>query len=192
MCQTEIREAHNRLAWILLLSLLLLLAMPASVQSQEITGNARQVVVSIPDRKLAVLENHKVVRIFPVSVGARTSPSPGGSFRIVTRVVNPTYYRPHAVIPPGPDNPVGPRWVGLSRKGYGIHGTNQPQSIGKAASHGCIRLQNKDVEELFSLVEVGDEVEIHDQRDFETTQLFGDEVVWTAVHSELSSAAGGQ
>lgn len=194
MRRPEIRKPHVRLIWILLLSLALMLVLPDSVQSQTNTEVApdRHVLVSIPDRKLAVLENGKVIRIFPVSVGARTSPSPGGSFRIVTRIVNPTYYHPHVVIPPGPDNPVGPRWVGLSRKGYGIHGTNDPQSIGRAASHGCIRLRNKDVEELFSLVRIGGTVEIRAQRDSETSQLFGGEVVWTAVRTEMSSAAGGQ
>jgi lipoprotein-anchoring transpeptidase ErfK/SrfK len=64
------------------------------------------------------------------------------------------------VVPPGKWNPLGTRWLGLSRKGYGIHGTNAPKSIGKAASHGCIRLRNSDIEELFDLVSVGDAVEL--------------------------------
>ena len=63
--------------------------------------------------------------------------------------------------------------MGLSVKGYGIHGTNEPKSIGKAASHGCIRLRNKDVEELFGLVRVGDEVELLGQADANLIALFG-------------------
>ena len=67
------------------------------------------------------------------------------------------------VIPPGKANPLGTRWIGLSRKGYGIHGTNNPRSIGRRASHGCIRMRNRDVEELFEMVAVGDRVEISER-----------------------------
>lgn len=135
----------------------------------------RRVVVSIPDRKLAIIENDSVVRIFPVAVGAGVSPSPTGEFQIVNRLANPTYYHPGTVIPPGDSNPIGTRWVGLNKKGYGIHGTNAPKSIGKASSHGCIRLRNSDIEQFFPLVGVGDTVEIRGQRDAETASLFGGE-----------------
>jgi lipoprotein-anchoring transpeptidase ErfK/SrfK len=64
------------------------------------------------------------------------------------------------VVPPGKGNPLGTRWIGISKKGYGIHGTNSPKSIGRAASLGCIRLRNEDVEELFEMVSVGDAVEL--------------------------------
>ena len=62
---------------------------------------------------------------------------------------------------------------GLIEKGYGIHGTNVPQSIGKSASHGCIRMAKRDLEELFSLVKAGDEVEIRGERDAQTAAIFG-------------------
>ena len=64
--------------------------------------------------------------------------------------------------------------MGLSIKGYGIHGTNEPKSIGKAASHGCIRMAKKDLEEMYEMVSVGDTVELVGQRDEETAQLFGE------------------
>ena len=64
--------------------------------------------------------------------------------------------------------------MGLSEKGYGIHGTNEPRSIGKAASHGCIRMRKDDLEELFDTVETGDQVEIVGERDEETAEIFGD------------------
>ncbi len=134
----------------------------------------RVVLVSIPDRKLAVLEDGNVLATFPVAVGAAVSPSPTGEFQIVSRVANPTYYRPGTVIPSGKDNPVGTRWVGLSQKGYGIHGTNAPRSIGRAASHGCIRLRNRDMEKLFAMLRVGDLVQIHGERDDEVAQAFGE------------------
>jgi lipoprotein-anchoring transpeptidase ErfK/SrfK len=108
---------------------------PVDAKSERIR---RQIVVSIPDRKLAVLENGTVIRIFQVAVGAAVSPSPVGQFEIVTRLANPTCYHAGVVVPPGSGNPIGPRWIGLNQKGYGIHGTNRPRSIGHAESHGCI------------------------------------------------------
>ena len=133
---------------------------------------ARRLVVSIPDRKLVVIENNEVVEVFGVAVGAPNSPSPTGTFTIVNRVANPTYYHPGKVIGPGPQNPIGTRWIGLNQKGYGIHGTDQPSSIGYAKSHGCIRLRNADVERLFERVRPGDVVELHAQRTPELDQLF--------------------
>jgi len=133
----------------------------------------RRIVVSLPDRKLALVDNDAVT-VFPVAVGKPTTPSPVGTFTIVSRVANPTYYKPGKVIGPGPANPLGTRWIGLSEKGYGIHGTDAPRSIGHAQSHGCIRLRNQDVEKLFELVRAGDVVELHAERSDETARLFGD------------------
>ena len=134
----------------------------------------RRIVVSIPDRKLALIENDRIVRVYPVAVGAAVSPSPVGTFTIVNRVSNPTYYRPGVVIGPGSTNPIGTRWIGLNVKGFGIHGTDAPSSIGFAKSHGCIRLRNRDVEQLFERVRAGDVVELHAERTPEITQLFGE------------------
>lgn len=153
----------------------------------------RTVMVSIPDRELAVIADGDVIAKFPVAVGAAGSPSPTGDFRITSRVMNPTYYQPGSVIPAGKDNPVGTRWLGLSKKGYGIHGTNVPRSIGRAASHGCIRLRNRDMERLFSLLRIGDVVEIRGERDEEVVQIFGsasDETVVAETQAPVS--AGGQ
>ena len=141
--------------------------------------SGRRVIVSIPDRKLAVLENDDVVTVLAVSVGAPTTPSPTGTFTIVNRIANPTYYRPGKIVGPGAANPLGTRWIGLSEKGYGIHGTDNPRSIGFAKSHGCIRLRNPDVERLFALVRAGDVVELHADRTPEIAQLFA-EIVPTA------------
>src|SRR5690242_2574066 len=104
----------------------------------------RKVVVSIPHRKLALIENGAVKKVYPVAVGAWQSPSPAGTFEVKNRLVRPTYYHPGKVIAAGADNPLGTRWIGLSSKGYGIHGTNVESSIGKAASHGCIRMHRQD------------------------------------------------
>jgi lipoprotein-anchoring transpeptidase ErfK/SrfK len=132
----------------------------------------RRIIVSIADRRLVVVERDQILAAFPVAVGAPTSPSPVGTFTVINRVANPTYYRPGTVIPPGPRNPIGTRWIGLSQKGYGIHGTDAPSSIGYAMSHGCIRLLNADVERLFEQVRAGDIVELHAERTPDIAHFF--------------------
>jgi|SRR5579862_5602414 len=144
-------------------------------QSSEVTHPASHVlVISIPDRKLAVTEDGRIVKVYAVAVGASVSPSPTGTLKIINKVSNPTYYHAGRVVRPGKSNPLGDRWMGLSAMGYGIHGTNAPNSIGKAASHGCIRMGKQDVEDLFKLVRVGDVVEIHGQRDERVAETFSD------------------
>jgi len=155
--------------------------------------HARFVLVSIPDRRLAVLEAGEVIATFPVAVGAQASPSPTGEFQIVSRVSNPTYYHPGTVIPSGKNNPLGTRWVGLSQKGYGIHGTNAPRSVGQAASHGCIRLRNRDMERLFTMLRVGDVVAIRGERDEQVAQVFGSGADDTTVAAaQISGQDAGQ
>lgn len=158
---------------------LILIATAARAQNSPATRQAtsvhhqRRVIISLKDRKLALIEDGKPVKVYDVAVGKPATPSPRGEFRVANRVQKPTYYHSGQVIPEGPQNPVGTRWVGLSQKGYGIHGTNAPASIGKAVSHGCIRMRNADIEELFELLRAGDTVVIRGERDAETAQLFG-------------------
>src|SRR5579864_4943860 len=174
----------------------LTLALPVFAQTAKSTEDHvanRIVLISLADRKLAVIEDGDVVATFPVAVGAATSPSPTGTFQIVNRVSNPTYYHPGTVIPSGKDNPVGTRWIGLNQKGYGIHGTNAPKSVGHAASHGCIRLRNRDVERLFAMLRVGDAVEIHGERDEQVAEVFGSRADDTTIAaSEVSAEDSGQ
>ena len=133
----------------------------------------RVIVVSLEDRKLALVEDGQLKKVYIVAVGKPSTPSPVGTFTIERRVVNPTYSHDGRVVPPGPGNPVGTRWMGLSIRGYGIHGTNEPHSIGKAASHGCIRMSKADLEEFYELTAVGDTVKLVGGRNEETAQLFG-------------------
>jgi lipoprotein-anchoring transpeptidase ErfK/SrfK len=155
-------------------------------------ATVRWVLVSIPDRKLALIENGKVVRIYRVAVGKISTPSPVGEFKIVNRVTNPTYYHRGQVVAAGKGNPVGSRWMGLSAKGYGIHGTNQPNSIGKAASTGCIRIGKQDLEELFARVDVGDAVQIRAERDEQIAAVFGNGTGTEAIAQiETESSMGG-
>jgi len=146
---------------------------PSAVKTEGRLGQPiRRIVISIPDRKLALIENGEVLKVYPIAVGASQSPSPRGEFRVANRIERPTYYAPGKAVGPGAGNPLGTRWLGLSLKGYGIHGTNEPRSIGKRASHGCIRMRNADVEELFEIVRVGDAVELHGTRTAEIAQIF--------------------
>lgn len=164
-----------------LTGVMLMAAAEAFAQDKAAAQSSRKIIVSIADRKLAVMESGKVIRIFPTAVGADKSPSPSGSFKIVQRLSEPTWYSKGKIVPPGKANPIGTRWLGLSVKGYGIHGTNNPSSIGHNASHGCIRMRNHDVEELFGLVSVGDDVELVAERTPETQGIFGGTAVGPAV-----------
>jgi lipoprotein-anchoring transpeptidase ErfK/SrfK len=166
----------NGTNWILAMtSAALAIANPSAAAAGAKATDAavtRRIVVSIRDRKLALIENDQIVSIYPVAVGKPVSPSPVGTFSVVNRVANPTYYAPGKIVGPGAANPIGTRWIGLSAPGYGIHGTDNPGSIGYAKSHGCIRLRNHDVERLFERVRPGDVVELHAERTPELTHLF--------------------
>src|SRR5271166_4045570 len=149
----------------------------------------RVIVVSLEDHKLALVEDGQVKKIYTVAVGKPSTPSPVGTFTIARRVMNPTYSHDGRMVPPGPNNPVGTRWMGLSIPGYGIHGTNVPSSIGKAASHGCIRMARKDLEELYPMVQVGDTVELIGPRNEETAQLFGDGPMQAPAAQQANNSA---
>ena len=188
-------RARSKTARTLAVAMLISVLAIAAKAQNEATGldlASRTVVVSIPDRKLAVVDGGEVIATFPIAVGASVTPSPTGEFQIVNRVSNPTYYHSGSVIPTGKDNPLGTRWVGLSQKGYGIHGTNAPRSIGHAASHGCIRLRNRDMERLFTMLRVGDTVVIRGERDELISQVFGDSDDSTIAVAVGPAQAGGQ
>jgi lipoprotein-anchoring transpeptidase ErfK/SrfK len=154
--------------------MLMMAAAEALAEEHQAGAGRRRIVVSIPDRKLALVQDGRVVKVYDTAVGRPVSPTPAGSFQIVARIPNPTWYGPGKVVQAGKGNPLGSRWLGLSRKGYGIHGTNRPRSIGHPASHGCVRMRNADVEELFEQVAVGDTVELHDQSSPELAAIFSD------------------
>jgi lipoprotein-anchoring transpeptidase ErfK/SrfK len=129
------------------------------------------------------------LRVFRTAVGAPRTPSPTGTFQVIQRISDPTWYTKGRIVRPGKSNPLGTRWMGLSRKGYGIHGTSNPASIGHNASHGCIRLRNQDVEQLFAMVAVGDTVELHGERTSELEAIFGQTMVARA-EAPANSAVG--
>lgn len=127
---------------------------------------AKRIVIDKSENVLRLYENGWLLRTYPVATGRSTEQTPEGRFTIVLKVVNPSWTNPRTgqTIPGGsPRNPLGTRWLGLSVGGgrkYGIHGTNQPWSIGRHVSLGCVRMENWAVEELYRLVPVGTEVTI--------------------------------
>lgn len=140
--------------------------------SQDTKAPQHVLLISIPHRRLAVTEDGHVLKIYDIAVGKASTPSPKGAMKIVNKVADPTYYHQGQVVKPGRANPLGDRWMGLSQKGYGIHGTNAQSSVGKAASHGCFRMRRRDVEELFAIVRVGDVVEVRGERDAQLDKVF--------------------
>lgn len=126
------------------------------------TGFAQKhIEINIPSRTLMLFDNDKFVKVYPVAAGRPSHDSPVGHYRVLSKVVNPTW-RPKGQkpVPPGPTNPLGTRWIGFYSD-YGIHGNSNPNSIGTYASKGCIRMFNYDVEELFNQVQPGNDVDIY-------------------------------
>jgi lipoprotein-anchoring transpeptidase ErfK/SrfK len=121
------------------------------------------IVVTRATNTLRLYDGRALVRTFPVATGQAIYPTPAGLWHIVTKQRNPWWYPPTydewakglKPVPPGPDNPLGTRWMGLDAAGVGIHGTDAPTSIGYSASHGCIRMQVPEAEWLFEHVRVG-------------------------------------
>ncbi len=123
--------------------------------------------IDVSERRLYLYDGNEVVKTYPVAVGVSRYPTPKGDFRIISKVYHPSWTPPPSPwaaglkpIPAGPGNPLGTRWMGLSVPHVGIHGTYASGSIGTAASHGCIRMYIKDVEQLFEIVYVGTPVQI--------------------------------
>jgi lipoprotein-anchoring transpeptidase ErfK/SrfK len=120
------------------------------------------VVIRRGSNRLALYDGMKLVRTFGVATGQAEYPTPIGSFHIVVKWENPWWYPPASdwaadaePIPPGPGNPLGTRWMGISSPAVGIHGTPDAASIGYSASHGCIRMRIPDAEWLFERVDIG-------------------------------------
>jgi lipoprotein-anchoring transpeptidase ErfK/SrfK len=125
------------------------------------------IVIKRASNELTLYNGAKVVRQFGVATGQSVYPTPLGTFHIVVKWKNPWWYPPASPwaagekpVPPGPGNPLGTRWMGLSAPGVGIHGTPEDGSIGYSLSHGCIRMHIPQAEWLFDHVDVGTPVYI--------------------------------
>jgi lipoprotein-anchoring transpeptidase ErfK/SrfK len=120
------------------------------------------IVVDKSQNILLLKSDEEIMKTYIVSTGKNNS-TPVGNFKITSKLINPTWFKAGAVIPAGsPKNILGTRWLGLDRPSYGIHGTTEPQSLGRQATQGCVRMTNQDVEELYIIVPIGTEVIIVD------------------------------
>jgi len=111
---------------------------------------------------LTLKAEEEIIKTYIVSTGINNS-TPIGEYTIVSKLVNPTWYKDGKEIPSSsPENILGSRWMGFNLEGYGIHGTTQPEDIGKQITQGCVRMRNEDIEELFDLIPIGTKVTIID------------------------------
>lgn len=159
------------------------------------------IVVNVPQRMLFLLDEGRAVSAYPIAAGQPTWRTPLGTFEIAMMEVDPTWDVPVSIqreiaqqgkrvvtkVLPGPQNPLGDRWLGVSDTGIGIHGTNAPSSIYRLSTHGCIRLHPADIRDLFDRVTVGTQVRI-----IYEPVLFTDDVsgIWVEVHDDAYRAAG--
>jgi lipoprotein-anchoring transpeptidase ErfK/SrfK len=140
------------------------LTMPLRPISAKVTrkGFGPVIVIRRGSNRLLLYDGMKLRRTFAVATGQTRYPTPLGRYQVVVKWRNPWWYPPDSdwaqgqkPIPPGPGNPLGTRWLGISSPGVGIHGTPDAASIGYSVSHGCIRMHISDVEWLFNQVGVG-------------------------------------
>ena len=133
----------------------------------------RKVYILTEQRVLEIFEGNQMLFEFPITPGSTKLPAPKGTFKILGIATLPWFRHDEGVLnygvrtenyfnlPPGPNNPVGVLWMGLSKPGIGIHGTNNPETIGRAGSHGCIRTANWDAARIRNLVTKGNMVLIY-------------------------------
>lgn len=120
------------------------------------------ILVDKSQNTLMLKSDEDVIKTYIVSTGLNNS-TPVGTFKIVNKLPNPTWFKAGAVVPAGSsENVLGTRWMGFDLAGYGIHGTVEPQSLGRQVTQGCVRMANPEVEELYIIVPVGTEVTIID------------------------------
>ena len=137
---------------------------PGAPLNEKIT----RLVAKKADNILYAYNGDRLIATYPTTVGSSDTPSPTGTFSIVNRVKNPWYRATSGegkdkkvfMLPPGPNGPVGVVWMGLSKPSYGIHGSPVPEGISRQASHGCVRLTNWDVLEVYANVDTGTKVDL--------------------------------
>lgn len=131
-------------------------------QKLKVSTGRFRLRVDKSQNQLLLTKEEQFVKLYAVATGKNNS-TPVGTFTIVNKVVDPPWYRLGAVVPPdSPENILGTRWMGISEEGYGIHGSVDPEAIGRQVTAGCVRMTRADVEELFTIVPVGTEVTIVD------------------------------
>ncbi len=133
------------------------------------------ITVNLAEQRLYLIQqgdNERFIRSYPIGIGREGNDTPTGQYRVITMIANPSWTPPPSVraeqpdipgvVPPGPDNPLGDYWIGLSTHSIGLHGTNRPYGIGRQVSSGCIRLYPEHISILFRRVDIGMPVTIID------------------------------
>lgn len=129
-----------------------------------VTTNTNEVgtrlILKLRERRVYVYQGENLLSDYPVAIGRQGWETPTGNFKVMQMIQNPSWEHPWngTVIEPGPDNPLGDRWIGFWTDGknfIGFHGTPGEHLIGQAVSHGCVRMRNRDIQSLFKQVEIG-------------------------------------
>ncbi|NEP11439.1 MAG: L,D-transpeptidase [Symploca sp. SIO2C1] len=135
--------------------------------NKAIAAMSSQVVVDLSDTQVYLYWENRLLSSYPVAVGKSGWETPTGSFKVLHKQHNPVWQQPITgdLIPTGPDNPLGSRWISFWSDGnhqIGFHGTNNEQLVGQKVSHGCLRMRNADIEELYEQIRVGTPIIVQD------------------------------
>ncbi|WP_448268411.1 L,D-transpeptidase [Nostoc sp. DSM 114159] len=145
-----------------MMRLLLRLKLPVQTTPPNTSEQNIHLLLFLKQRKLYVYRGDVLQASYPVAIGKPKWETPTGKFKVLNMVKNPTWRNPFVnyteIIPPGLENPLGERWIGFWTDGkdqIGFHGTYKRDSVGKAISHGCVRMYNEDVRKLYEMVTIG-------------------------------------
>jgi lipoprotein-anchoring transpeptidase ErfK/SrfK len=137
----------------------------AATNEQQPVENVVSLLLKLKEKRVYVYRGDKLIKKYPVAIGKKGWETPTGEWQVMEKIKNPawTSFKTGEVFSPGTENPLGARWIGFWTDGQdviGFHGTANLKSIGTAASHGCVRMRNRDVKALFPLVKVGTTVKV--------------------------------
>ena len=140
-----------------------------TIETEVVKHGAPFLIVNKAVNQLAFINHSEIQEIFSAGTGKSKELTPEGLFTVKVKAINP-YYRKKNIPGGDPRNPLGTRWIGFNANNtdgriYGIHGTNQPYSVGKYISNGCVRLRNSDVERLYQQVPLGTKILIVTSQD---------------------------
>ncbi len=126
----------------------------------ETTPRGTHLVLSLSERRVYLYRDDREIASYPVAIGKEGWETPTGTFKVIDKVRDPAWEHPWTgeIVPPGPENPLGTRWIGFWTDGtnyIGFHGTPNEELVGQAVSHGCVRMKNQDILSLFEQVHLG-------------------------------------
>ena len=137
----------------------------AAIVSPRQRKTNRRLVISLAQRRVYVYEKDDLMVSYPVAIGKDGWETPKGTWKVDQMIHNPSWQHPWTgeIVPPGPDNPLGRRWIGFWNDGVnaiGFHGTPNENLVGQAVSHGCVRMKNAHIEAMFKQIAMGATVEV--------------------------------